>query len=43
MYEIKIIDKTTNKSWLEKYNSEYLLNKRKAKIKKSKKLIIESE
>ena len=38
--EIKILDTTTNKSWIESFTSEFLMNKRINKIKHSKKLKI---
>ena len=36
--EIKILDTTTNKSWIENFASEFLMNKRINKLKYSKKL-----
>ena len=43
MYFINIYDKTTDKSWAERYESEYLFRKRLTKLKYSKKLIVTSK
>ena len=43
MYFINIYDKTTDKSWEERYESEYLFRKRLTKLKYSKKLIVTSK
>lgn len=40
MYFINIYDKTTDKSWEERYESEYLFRKRLTKLKYSKKLVV---
>lgn len=42
MYFINIYDKSTNKSWEEKFESYYFFRKRVAKLKYSKKLFITS-
>lgn len=42
MYFINIYDKTTSKTWCEKFDSYYLFRKRVTKLKYSKKLIIAS-
>ena len=42
MYFINIYNKTTNKSWKERYESEYLFRKRLTKLKYSKKLVVTS-
>lgn len=42
MYFINIYDKTTDKSWIEEFDSYYLFRKRVIKLKYSKKLIITS-
>lgn len=39
-YELNIIDKTTNRTWTEYYDSYYLLRKRIIKLSYSKKLHI---
>lgn len=38
MGEIKLLDLTTKRTWIEKFSSPYLMNKRINKIKHSKKL-----
>lgn len=43
MYFINIYDKTTDKSWEERYESEYLFRKRLTKLKYSKKLVVTSK
>ena len=43
MYFINIYDKTTDKSWEEQYESEYLFRKRLTKLKYSKKLVVTSK
>lgn len=43
MYFIKLYDKTTDKSWEERYEIEYLFRKRLTKLKYSKKLIVTSK
>ena len=43
MYFINLYDKTTDKSWEEQYESEYLFRKRLTKLKYSKKLIVTSK
>ena len=43
MYFINIYDKTTDKSWKEEFDSEYLFRKRLAKLKYSKKLVVTSK
>ena len=43
MYFINIYDKTTDKSWEERYESEYLFRKRLTKLKYSKKLVLTSK
>ena len=42
MYFINIYDKSTNKSWEEKFESYYFFRKRVTKLKYSKKLVITS-
>lgn len=42
MYEINILDLTTNKNWTETFNSYYLFRKRVVKLNYSKKLRITS-
>ena len=42
MYEINILDTTTNKKWTETFNSYYLFRKRVIKLNYSKKLKITS-
>lgn len=43
MWELLLLDKTTNKTFRKEFNSLYLLNQFKNKLKKGKKLIILSE
>ena len=43
MYFINIYDKTADKSWEERYESEYLFRKRLTKLKYSKKLVVTSK
>ena len=42
MYFINIYDKTTNKSWEERFTSYYFFRKRVTKLKYSKKLVVTS-
>ena len=42
MYFINIYDKSTNKSWEEKFKSYYFFRKRVTKLKYSKKLVVTS-
>ena len=42
MYFINIYDKSTNKSWEEKFESYYFFRKRVTKLKYSKKLVVTS-
>jgi len=41
-YFIKILDKTSNKTWQENFDSYYLFRKRYIKLKHSKKLVMTS-
>jgi len=43
MFELKILDLQNNKSWIEVFNSPFLLEKRKNKLKYSKKLKVAFE
>lgn len=43
MYFINIYDRTTDKSWEERYESEYLFRKRLAKLKYSQKPVVTSK